>query len=469
MLTLLPLLALLAGLLRRTRLLAGLPLLALRPVLRPFRHLLRQLLQLPPQRFLVARETLESTRDGVRVERVLVARQIVLLATQRLLPSGELAELREGVVVRVLVLPRLRRGGVLVGRLLLFPQFLIEQRRHVGRIAIAAPATAALLSSDLPALHLGLRPEQQVERLELMRHRRGGLQPVQFRRRAAHRFDGHAHRVVAHATEGRRPSPSARLPIRGLQLVAGFLGRALFERTLRLREGPDVGRRLPVASAAPAAVELPRRDDNLLLGRREILHALRLRPSGHGLALSRNELLVERLDLQEVHVAASLRRRLPAADVPGPREIRHEVAWRHLEVLEQQQVGARERQSASCARQRHDHFRIARLLQDELEAAHAEIVVRSHLDLHLFERRHLLVAAGTQHAHVGWTIQQSADEVLGVVRRLHAVVDHRDAVRPIGGDRQRARCADARHPERHPRAIGKHERPGVHRADRWSR
>ena len=198
LLTLLSLLPWLAFLLRR--LVRRLPL-----AVGPLRHLPGQLLQLTAQRLLVARQTLEPPLHRLLVELLAIARQIALLAAHRFLAPGQLAQAGQRIVVGPLVLPGLGRGRRLVVGLLLLAQLLIEERRQVGCVPVPAAASAALLTRHLTAAHVGLGLEQLVEGLELVRHRGGRLQAIQFGGRPPHRLDGLAHRVVADVVRAVRP------------------------------------------------------------------------------------------------------------------------------------------------------------------------------------------------------------------------------------------------------------------------
>ena len=363
-----------------------------------------------------------------------------------------------------LVLARLGRRRRLVVGLLLLAQLLVEERRQVGRVAIAA-AAPALLTRHLTALHVGLGAQELIERLPLVWQGGRRLQLLERGRGPAHGLDRQAHRVVTHFVHGGGPTaPARRATAGGLELVAGFLRRTLFERALRGGQRLDVLSRSSPARAPPAAVDLPGSDDDLLLRRGQVLHALRLRARGHRLALRGHELVVERLHLEEVDITARFRRRLTAADVARPHVVGHEVAGRHFEILEEQQVPAVDGEAVARAGERHDHFGIAGLLQHEVEAAHAEVVVGTGLDQHFLEWRHLAVAGGPHDPHVGGPVEQRADEVLGVVGRLDAVVlDEGHAIRAIGPHDEATRGQAPVDAERHARAVGQHDSAGRHR------
>ncbi len=279
-----------------------------------------------------------------------------------------------------------------------------------------------------------------------------------------HGLDGQPHGIVADFVEPRGSAATARRPAAGLQLVAGLLGGALLDRPLGGRQRLDVGGRPGAAGAPPAAVELPGGDDDLLLRGGQILDALRLRAGSHGLALRRHELVVEGLHFQEVDVAARFRRRLAAADIARAHVIGHEIAGRDLEVLEVDHVPAVGGEPEARAGERHDDLGLAGFLQHQVEAADAEVVVGAGLDQHFFERCDLAIAGRPDHAHVGRTVEQRADEVLGVVGGFDAVVlDQHHAVGAIGQHREPARCDAARDAQGHARAVGQDDRAGLHR------
>ena len=320
-------------------------------------------------------------------------------------------------------------------------------------------------------LHVGLGLQQLVERLELVRHRRGwsaGAR-VRWRPAASPRWPGPSGRRRRRSRwparaggAGRRCAlgPAAGCPAS----LAARCSRARWAVAIALH----VVGRLGAAGAAAAGVELPGGDDDFLLRGGEILHALRLAAGGHRLALRRDELVVERLDLEEEHVAARLRRRLAAADVARPHEVADEVAGRDLEILEEEQVAAAGGQPVARAGQRHHHLGIAGLLQHQVERGDAEVVVGAGLDQHFFERGHLAIAGRPHHAHVGRTVEQRADEILGVVGRVDAVVvDQRHAVGVVGGDGQRRRsrcgrrrCSGTRAPSASTSALRRHRTIG---------
>ena len=129
------------GLVRRLPLTVGL-----------LRHLPRQLLELASQRLLIATEPLQAPFQRLGVELVAVPGQVALLPAHALLPTGQLAQPLERVILGALVLPGLRRRRRLVVGLLLLAQLLIEERRQVGRVAIAAATAAALLARHLSPL-----------------------------------------------------------------------------------------------------------------------------------------------------------------------------------------------------------------------------------------------------------------------------------------------------------------------------
>ena len=90
--------------------------------------------------------------------------------------------------------------------------------------------------------------------------------------------------------------------------------------------------------------------------------------------------------------------------------------------------------------ERHHFLRAALHRVDQLEAIDAVVVFRLRLDVHFLEPRHGSIGCRLQHAHVGWTILERADEVLGVAGVADAIaIGEDDAVGVVAGDGQRRR------------------------------
>ena len=80
-----------------------------------------------------------------------------------------------------------------------------------------------------------------------------------------------------------------------------------------------------------------------------------------------------------------------------------------------------DRRPAARDVERHDPLFAAAHRVDEFERRDAEVVLRFGFDVDLFERGDRAIARRPQHADVGWTVVQHADEILRLARGTHAL------------------------------------------------
>ena len=131
-----------------------------------------------------------------------------------------------------------------------------------------------------------------------------------------------------------------------------------------------------------------------------------------GLRRGRLEVLAERPHAQEVHVARGL---LAAARVVvvGARVVGHRVARLHAEFLEIEGVAGGDLfQAFGAAVERHGLLGTAVHRVDQLETAHAEVVVGARFHHELLDRRGRRVAAGFGNRHRGRHVREHVDHVL---------------------------------------------------------
>ena len=159
------------------------------------------------QLVLLARQTVQLPPPLLVREARLVARELLLAPHQFVLPPRQLLDAVDSGLVAVLGLFSARL--VLVVGLLVLRQLLVEQARQVLRRAVLSVALPRTLLLNLPLLHVGLRLEQRVQRLHLVRHRTGGPKRVEFAHGRAHRPRCGGHRIflghsLAHARRSGR-------------------------------------------------------------------------------------------------------------------------------------------------------------------------------------------------------------------------------------------------------------------------
>ncbi len=126
----------------------------------------------------------------------------------------------------------------------------------------------------------------------------------------------------------------------------------------------------------------------------------------------RLEVLAERPDAQEVHVAGRL---LAAAGVVvgGARVVGHGVAGLHAQLLHVEGVaGGHFLEPLGAAVERHDLLGRAVHRVDELEVLDAEVVVGARLDEELLDRRGVAVAPGLGDRHRRRHVGEHVDHVL---------------------------------------------------------
>ena len=445
--------ALLTGLLTGllTRLLTGLlatlltallsvllPRLVLRRLLAVALHLLRQLLGLAAKLLLLLGEALELPFQLLGRHRGASPGQLALLLGELVLAARQRLHALERVVLLVgAVLAAARGVAVLVVGLLLPHQLFVEERRQilVAGAAAAAPAAAAL-PGHLTLGLLGGELEQLVVGRHLVRHGVVRLEGPERRFRLGHRSGGTRQRRRHRRIRRRRhPLGSAATRRRAAGLRRKRLGPGP-QLALGLGDRAHVRRRL-AGDGAP--LQLPRRDDDLLLRLEEIGGRAGAAAAHAGLALGGEERLAERPHLEEEDIAPRLGRDLPAADVAGARVVGDEVAGLDGELLDEQRVqpvDARRRQPPAPL-ERHDLLAAPPHRVDELEVGDAVIVVGARLDDDFLELRDLAIARGPHDADVGRPVVEHAHEVLGIVRALEPVdVLEADAIRPVLGDRE---------------------------------
>ena len=438
-------------------------------LLRLLLHLLGKLFGLPPQLGLVAREPLETALHFLLVHLLAIARQVVLLTGQRFLPPRQRTHFFEQLVARVglALFHALRR---LVVGLLLPLQLAIEQRREILLVAVRpAAAAVGLLARDLAALDLGFGPQQMVQRLHLGWQRLVGLHRVERPLGARHRLRRRQQRrllVLRAANDGARPpAPPAPSICACRPAVSARRRSADCARPSVLTSAADT----PGVGAGRSALKLPGADDDVLLLADQVVDLL---PAGarHGLALRHRELVHKRRHLEEEDVAARFGRPLAAAHVARPRVEAHEVARLDVEVLEIHRVPAGDRQPAAAA-QRHGLLAAATHADDQLEPIEPVVVVGARFDGHLFERRDALVAGRTDDAHVGRTVVETADEVLGILGVFEAIgVAQAHAICGVVGDRRTRPRTRAVGGQRHFLSVPQHDgRRGDRRGRRLRR
>ena len=188
-----------------------------------------------------------------------------------------------------------------------------------------------------------------------------------------------------------------------------------------------------------AAIELPRGDDDLLLGVDEIVNGARLPRPRHRLALRERELLLERPHVEKEDVAAGFIRALaPARDVPCPHVIRHKVAGLDVQVFERQHVVRAHRRLVARDVERHDLLSAAADRIYELELIDPVVVVGLRLDVHLLEPRYCTVARRFDDVNIGRAIFERSDEVFGLAGVGEPVeIGERHAVGIVVDDLQR--------------------------------
>ena len=450
-------------------------------------QLLGHLLGAVAQVVLLARQAVELALALLRRQLVLAARELLLLAHEFVLTLRQLLDAVDRGSIGVFRL--LGAGLVLVVRLLVLRQLLVEQAREVFGGAVLRLAGAGLLPLDLALAYVGLRLEEGIQRLHLVRHRIRRLQRIERVDRLAHRLRRRRHGVflgrgLTHtrrirlgrwlrASSGTRAGPIASRVAHGRGAEPA---RRLFDAHLqlgfRLRHRPDVLLRLRPLRVARAAIELPGGDDDLLLRRHQIIE-LRVAAAAalRRLCLGQAELLFERLHFEEEDVAARLAGALASRQIAGPHVVADEVARRDVDVLEVHHVPAAHRRRPRRDAERHHRLDAAAHGVDQIERGHTEVVLCFGGNLHFLEPRHAAIAGGTHHVHVRRTIVEDADEILGVTVALHAIgIGQRHAVRAVLGNLQRrrhhgGRLGAERHgllgPEHH--TSGRHRRVGVDR------
>ena len=234
-------------------LLAFLPLLALL-------HLLGKLLRFLLQPLLLARQAIQPALRLFGTDLRSLARQLLLLAREVVLPAGQLPNLVERRLTLGRFLARLDAVLLLVIGLLAH-QLLIEERRQVlVATATAAAATlTGLLPRQLATTDLRLRLQQLVERLHLVGDRAARVELLELRHGSIHRFAGrlqrHGRRLGLRRLDASAPARRRRRR-RGvgrllLQLVAYF--------GLRPSHRPDVRTRTDRRPIAVRASTSPRR------------------------------------------------------------------------------------------------------------------------------------------------------------------------------------------------------------------
>ena len=269
--------------------------------------------------------------------------------------------------------------------------------------------------------------QQLVERVHLVRQRRAVPHLVQLADGASHRLDRLGHRIARHlgACGPRTASPPriARIvPIGPLRLF----GAPLRDRFCALETARMSSRGFRVARAARARVELPGRDDDFLLRFDETLHAAiaaHARPPIAWLCAATNSSSNGFTSRKKMSLRASVDRR-PRADVARTCVVGDEIARLHAEILEEHRVQAAGREPATSAAERHDLLFAAGRLEHEVERLRCRSRrPRAPRCATSSSAVTCLSPRGPHDAHVGRTIVQRADEVLGVARALEAVDD----------------------------------------------
>ena len=193
----------------------------------------------------------------------------------------------------------------------------------------------------------------------------------------------------------------------------------------RLQLGLGVADGLDVFARPPgrrSPLEIPRRVDDFLLCGDERVELRGLPTAAHRLALSLDELLGERLHLEEEHVALRLARRLRPRDVARPGVIGNDVARLHFEIFGGEQVRPDARDGGPGeARERHRLRGTAADGVDQLELRDPVVVVCARFDRDFLERRDPLIAVRPHDVHRRRTIVHHANEVLDVAGRREAV------------------------------------------------
>ena len=351
-------------------------------------HLPRQLFGLLPQLRLLAREPLEAALQFVRAQALALSGKVFLLPRELLLPPRQLAHAVERAVAAA-VLTFLRALLRLVVGLLLPLQLAIEQGREILLRAVGptGPRPVCLLPHDLTALDFRLRAQQVVQCFHFRGQRLGGLHGVECGLRAAHRCRGAGQRVLRGGADR-----IALHDARSAPWIAHLCGRTLgpfLQLPLRTADRPHV---LGRTARAGAAIQLPRRHDDVLLGGDEIVERSIAASAAARLALCRRELLFERLHLEEEDVAARLGGSPAAGDVAHASVIGHEVAGLHPELLEVQRVSPGDGQRRPLPFKRHRLLTGAADAVHEIERTDAVVVVGARLDGDFLEGGDLPIA-----------------------------------------------------------------------------
>jgi hypothetical protein len=274
-----------------------------------------------------------------------------------------------------------------------------------------------------------------------VRQRVACLQRVELLPRVGHCGDGAANRFGHRVGGGRSAAASGQstAPIARALHLGKHGARARMDFLLCPRDRANIGRGLPARFAA-AAIEIPRRGNDVLLRLNEILERLVVPSAGAcALVLGRGEFLFERRDFEEEDVASRFARPFSAADIARTRVIGDHVAGTDVEIFEIQGALAAHRRCRSASRKWHRLFGAAAGRIDQVERRHAKVVIGARLDCHLLQWRDLSIAGRTNDPHIRRPILQRTDEILGIARVAQSIgIRQRNPVRTVVRNRQLA-------------------------------